>query len=148
MFSEEEKKQILQHIALSFEEDFSNQGDHSALAALDSDSMAEAYLLAKQSGVLAGVEVAKMVYNHFDPEVEFTVLKKDGASIEVGDRVYELKGRSRSILSAERLALNYLQRMSGIATETKKYVDEVAGTKARILDTRKKSINSALQRPP
>ena len=100
-------------------------------------SISKAVFLAKQEGVLAGIDVAGRVFHCLDPRITFKTYFRDGQSFAAGDILAEVSGHSISILKAERTALNFLQRMSGIATATKEYVDAVAGTKARILDTRK-----------
>lgn len=97
----------------------------------------KASLLVKSRGVLAGIHVAEIVFEQVDPSVRFEVLIQDGMEVKPGDIAAVIRGKVASILKAERVALNFLQRLSGIATETAKYVEAVAGTKARILDTRK-----------
>ena len=113
------------------------EGDHSTLACVPKDAQGTAKLLVKESGILAGVEVAKRIYEIFDPSLKVDYFKKDGDSIQVGDIVLEVKGSSRSILSTERLVLNFMQRMSGIATQTNRIVKEIEGCNTRLLDTRK-----------
>lgn len=112
-------------------------GDHSSLACIDSSIMGKMKLLVKEDGILAGVEVAKEVIRQVNPTIKMTQWLKDGDSIKVGDIVFELEGPAQSMLTAERSLLNFMQRMSGIATCSKKYADAVAGTKTKILDTRK-----------
>ncbi len=112
-------------------------GDHSSLACIDSSIMGKMKLLVKEDGILAGVEVAKEVIRQVNPAIKMTQWMKDGDSIKVGDIVFELEGPAQSMLTAERSLLNFMQRMSGIATCSKKYADAVAGTKTKILDTRK-----------
>lgn len=116
-------------------------GDHTSLACIPESQMGEVVLIAKEDGILAGVEIAQRVFQLLDDSVDFSVFKSDGSSINQGDRVLHIKGKSRSLLSGERLMLNIMQRMSGIATLTRKYVDACVGTKARILDTRKTTPN-------
>lgn len=112
-------------------------GDHSSLACIPKDAMGKAKLLVKDDGILAGVEFAKMVFNYVDAEMEVEVLINDGTPVKYGDIAFYVTGRSQSILKAERVVLNAMQRMSAIATKTKHFVDLVAGTKAKVLDTRK-----------
>jgi nicotinate-nucleotide pyrophosphorylase (carboxylating) len=125
-------------IKKSLEEDI-KEGDHTTLAIIPEDAIGSARLLVKDTGILAGIEVARRVYQIFDPELEMKIFIKDGERISHGDIAFEVIGRARSILQTERLVLNILQRMSGIATQTRKYVDAVQGTKAVVLDTRKTS---------
>lgn len=120
------------------------EGDHSSLAVIPSDAMGEAVLLAKQSGIIAGLRVIKRLFEIFDKNIETDFLLNDGDIIKPGDEVMLLKGPSLSILQTERLALNILQRMSGIATQTANYLEKLKGTKTIILDTRKTSPNLRL----
>jgi nicotinate-nucleotide pyrophosphorylase (carboxylating) len=108
------------------------EGDHSSLACIPASAQGSAHLLIKEDGVLAGVEFAKMVFEYVDEN-----LKIDGEKVEVGDIVFKVTGASQSILKAERLVLNAMQRMSAIATKTKAFVDLLKDTKTKILDTRK-----------
>lgn len=112
-------------------------GDHSSLACIPADAMGKAKLLVKDEGILAGVDFAKMVFNYVDPEMQVEVLISDGTPVKYGDIAFYVTGKSQSILKAERVVLNCMQRMSAIATKTKFFVDLVEGTKAKILDTRK-----------
>src|SRR5690554_357326 len=112
-------------------------GDHSSLACIPANAMGKAKLLVKDEGILAGVAFAKMVFDYVDSELEVEVLIKDGSPVKYGDIAFYVTGKSQSILKAERVVLNCMQRMSAIATKTKFFVDLVAGTKAKILDTRK-----------
>ena len=112
-------------------------GDHSSLACIPESSMGTAKLLVKESGILAGVEVAKSIALCFDKSLVIDVFKKDGDNIKPGDIVFEISGSARSILTTERLMLNCMQRMSGIATQTNSIVKLIAGTKTTLLDTRK-----------
>ena len=112
-------------------------GDHSSLACIPSNAMGKAKLLVKDEGILAGVEFAKMVFNYVDSEMKVDVLIQDGTPVKYGDIAFYVTGKSQSILKAERVVLNAMQRMSAIATKTKYFVDLVAGTKTKILDTRK-----------
>ncbi|HLW63556.1 MAG TPA: carboxylating nicotinate-nucleotide diphosphorylase [Flavobacterium sp.] len=112
-------------------------GDHSSLACIPANAMGKAKLLVKDEGILAGVAFAKMVFDYVDSELEVEVLIEDGSRVKYGDIAFYVTGKSQSILKAERVVLNCMQRMSAIATKTKFFVDLVAGTKAKILDTRK-----------
>lgn len=112
-------------------------GDHSALACIPATQNGSARLLVKANGILAGVELAKMICHKIDTSIQFEQMLKDGAEIKNGDIAFVLHGKSIKILQAERLILNFMQRMSGIATNTKKYCNAVAETGVKILDTRK-----------
>lgn len=112
-------------------------GDHSSLACIPESATGTAKLLVKESGILAGVEVAKSIALCFDKSLVIDVFMKDGDSIKPGDIVFEISGSARSILTTERLMLNCMQRMSGIATQTNSIVKLIAGTKTTLLDTRK-----------
>ncbi|MEI6311113.1 MAG: carboxylating nicotinate-nucleotide diphosphorylase [Bacteroidota bacterium] len=116
-------------------------GDHSSLAIFGHQSFGYAQLLVKEDGILAGVELAKQIFAEVDPTLEMEYLKMDGQPIHKGDIVLKAKGNILSLLRAERLVLNFMQRMSGIATTTAKYVNAVAGTNCKILDTRKTTPN-------
>ena len=113
------------------------EGDHSSLSCLTVTDLGTAKLIVKENGVLAGVEVAKRVFELYDSTLEVEVFINDGAAVAVGDIVLNVKGKAQSILSTERLVLNIMQRMSGIATKTSKIVDKIKDTGARVLDTRK-----------
>lgn len=123
-------------IDLAFAEDIGD-GDHTTLCCIPADAMGESKLMIKEEGILAGVEVAKEVFHRFDPELKVEVLIKDGTHVYPGDIAMSVKGKVQSLLQTERLMLNILQRMSGIATMTHKYVEKLKGTKTRVLDTRK-----------
>ncbi|AEB12815.1 carboxylating nicotinate-nucleotide diphosphorylase [Marinithermus hydrothermalis] len=112
-------------------------GDLTTQLTVPQDAQGQGVILAKEAGVLAGIEAARLVFHEVDPTLRFTALKADGDRLEPVQAVARIEGRLASILTAERLALNLLQRLSGIATLTRKYVEAVAGTQARILDTRK-----------
>ena len=112
-------------------------GDHSALACIPENATGRARLLIKDNGVLAGVDVAKRVCELIEPRLTFHPNLEDGDQVKKGQIAFEVSGSARSILSAERLILNCMQRMSGIATLTKTYTDQIEGTHARLLDTRK-----------
>lgn len=113
------------------------EGDHSTLACVPNDAKGSAKLLVKENGILAGVDVAKRIYELYDPSLEVEYYKKDGDWIEIGDIVYVVKGLSQSILSTERLVLNIMQRMSGIATQTANILKVIDGCSTKLLDTRK-----------
>lgn len=132
----EEKDLIRQLIQLSFAEDI-GEGDHTTLCSIPSDAVGASRLLIKEKGVLAGVEVAREVFHQFDPTLHMEVFIGDGESVNPGDEAFLVKGKIQSILQTERLVLNIMQRMSGIATITREYVKLLEGTKAKVLDTRK-----------
>lgn len=112
-------------------------GDHSSLACIPKDAKGKAKLLVKENGIIAGVEFAKMIFKEVDPELQVETFIADGDLVSIGDIVFFVTGNSQSILKAERLVLNAMQRMSAIATKTNKFVDELKGTQTKILDTRK-----------
>lgn len=112
-------------------------GDHSSLACIPAVATGKARLLVKEAGILAGVAFAQMIFKTVDPSLVVEVLINDGAKVEVGDEAFYVSGKSQSILKAERLVLNSMQRMSAIATKTKIFVDLLEGTSTKILDTRK-----------
>lgn len=141
MMTPQEKTAAEFYIRLALKEDVGD-GDHTSLACVPASARGEAVLVAKEAGVLAGVEVAETVYRIVDPHLTFTALKQDGERVAVGDRVWTVEGSSRSILTAERLSLNYAQRMSGIATHTRRLVNMLAGTRTTLLDTRKTTPNN------
>jgi len=136
MLSVEELNEKL--IELAFSEDIGD-GDHTTLCCIPADATGESKLLIKEEGILAGVKIAERVFHHFDPELQVDVYIEDGAHVKPGDIAMSVKGSVRSLLQTERLMLNILQRMSGIATMTHKYQQALidAGTKTRVLDTRK-----------
>ena len=123
-------------IELAFAEDIGD-GDHTTLCCIPEDAMGKSRLLIKEEGILAGVEVAKKVFAKFDPTMQVEVLINDGAHVKVGDVAMVVTGKIRSLLQTERLMLNIMQRMSGIATMTDRYVKLLEGTGTRVLDTRK-----------
>ncbi|QRX63039.1 carboxylating nicotinate-nucleotide diphosphorylase [Dysgonomonadaceae bacterium zrk40] len=130
------KELIHQLIQLSFAEDI-GEGDHTTLCSIPADAEGASRLLVKEQGVLAGVEAAREVFHQFDPTLQMEVFIGDGESVNPGDEAFLVKGKVQSILQTERLVLNIMQRMSGIATITREYVKLLEGTKARVLDTRK-----------
>ena len=121
---------------LAFAEDIGD-GDHTTLCCIPADEMGKQHLLVKEEGFLAGVEIAKKVFHKFDPELKMTVFINDGAHVKPGDVAFVVEGRVRSLLQTERLMLNIMQRMSGIATMTAKYMERLKGLKTKVLDTRK-----------
>jgi nicotinate-nucleotide pyrophosphorylase (carboxylating) len=125
-----------EQIKNAFAEDIGD-GDHSTLASIPAEQKGRAQLLVKEGGILAGVELAKIIFDLYDPTLQFEEKIADGAEISPGDIAFIVSGSERSILSCERLVLNYLQRLSGIATKTAYYVSLTKGTKTQILDTRK-----------
>ncbi|SCY09971.1 nicotinate-nucleotide pyrophosphorylase [carboxylating] [Nonlabens sp. Hel1_33_55] len=112
-------------------------GDHSSLACIPRSASGKARLLVKDEGVIAGIAFAKAIFKHVDPALKIEKVKNDGDRVVYGDEVFYVSGSSRSILTAERLVLNSMQRMSAIATKTREFVDRLEGTKTKILDTRK-----------
>lgn len=133
-------KNIKQFIKSALAEDIQD-GDHSTLATIPADLQQKAKLLVKEDCILAGVEMATMIFKQFDKNLEIDVLIKDGATAKVGDIAFYVTGSARSILSTERLVLNCMQRMSGIATLTHDWDSRLLGTKTRLLDTRKTTPN-------
>lgn len=123
-------------IDLSFSEDIGD-GDHTTLCCIPEDAMGKSKLLIKEAGILAGIRIAKEVFRRFDPEMQVEVFIEDGAKVQPGDVAMIVTGRVRSLLQTERLMLNIMQRMSGIATMTARYVKQLEGTHTRVLDTRK-----------
>lgn len=123
-------------IANAIREDVGD-GDHSSLACIPNAATGKAKLLVKDEGIIAGVEFAKLVFQYVDADLEIETLINDGDKVKYGDIVFYVSGSSQSILQAERLVLNAMQRMSAIATKTKSFVDLLEGTKTKILDTRK-----------
>ncbi len=123
-------------IELCIKEDIGD-GDHTSLCCIPATEQGRMKLLCKQEGILAGVEVAQMVLNRLDPEMKFEQLLSDGARVKPGDIAFFVSGRLQSLLQAERVLLNIMQRMSGVATQTAVYVKLVEGLHTRILDTRK-----------
>ncbi|WGK64674.1 carboxylating nicotinate-nucleotide diphosphorylase [Croceiramulus getboli] len=113
------------------------EGDHTSIACIPDSACGKAQLLVKEKGIIAGVSFARAVFAHVDPTLEVDVKIKDGKAVEPGDVVFYVEGRSRSILMAERVVLNGMQRMSAIATKANNFSKLLAGTKAKVLDTRK-----------
>jgi nicotinate-nucleotide pyrophosphorylase (carboxylating) len=128
---------MLKEIILNALKEDIGPGDHSTLSCVPEDAKGKATLLIKEDGILAGVELAKEILHTFDPELEVEIFKQDGALVRKGDVVFIVSGKSRSILSTERLVLNFMQRMSGIASQTARIVKLTDGTGVKLLDTRK-----------
>lgn len=134
------EKSINEFIARALAEDVGD-GDHSSLAAIPADAQNQARLLVKGDGILAGVELAGYIFRAVDPGLQLDVLMHDGERMKYGDVAFTVKGKAQSILTAERLVLNCMQRMSGIATYTHYMASLIAGTGAKLLDTRKTTPN-------
>jgi nicotinate-nucleotide pyrophosphorylase (carboxylating) len=130
-------------IANALAEDIGD-GDHSTLSCIPKDKMGKAVLKIKQDGILAGMEVAKRIFEQVEPQMEFMAFKKDGDAMQFGEKAFEVNATIQTILQCERLVLNSMQRMSGIATNTQQYVQKLAGYKTKILDTRKTTPNFRL----
>ncbi len=137
MISKEQfQKELDLIIANAIREDV-GEGDHSSLACIPTEAMGKAKLLVKEDGIIAGVEMAKRIFKYVDADMQVETLINDGTPVKYGDIVFYVTGRSQSILKAERLVLNVLQRMSAIATKTNEFVKLLEGTKTKVLDTRK-----------
>lgn len=137
MISEAQFEYELQLIIANAIREDVGDGDHSSLACIPADAQGKAKLLVKDEGIIAGVAFAQKVFQYVDPEMTVEVFIEDGARVKHGDVVFHVTGRSQSILKAERLVLNSMQRMSAVATKTRHYVDLLEGTNTKILDTRK-----------
>lgn len=123
-------------LTLAFAEDVGD-GDATTLSTIPADEMGTQRLIIKEEGILAGVEIARMVFQKFDPSLKMTVMIPDGSHVKPGDIAFVVEGPVRSLLQTERVMLNIMQRMSGIATVTARYQERLAGTKAKVIDTRK-----------
>ena len=123
-------------LTLAFAEDVGD-GDHTTLSTIPADETGKQRLIIKEPGVIAGVDMARRVFEKFDPELKMTVFIEDGTEVKPGDVAFEVEGKVRSLLQTERIMLNIMQRMSGIATTTRKYQRELAGLKTKVIDTRK-----------
>jgi nicotinate-nucleotide pyrophosphorylase (carboxylating) len=121
---------------LSFAEDIGD-GDHTTLSTIPADATGRQHLLVKEEGILSGVDIARRVFEKFDPKLKMTVFISDGAHVHPGDIAFVVEGPVRSLLQTERLMLNIMQRMSGIATITARYQERLAGLNCKVLDTRK-----------
>lgn len=134
------EQKLQQFIRQAFLEDI-GEGDHSTLASVPYDAIQEAELKVKDNGIIAGIELSKIILDTFDPDLEFIQILNDGDQVKFGDIAFKLKGSAQSILTCERFVLNCMQRMSGIATYANEIVKLVDGTNAKILDTRKTTPN-------
>lgn len=123
-------------LTLAFAEDVGD-GDHTTLSTIPADERGVQRLIIKEEGILAGVDIARKVFEKFDPKLKMTVYINDGAHVKPGDIAFEVEGSVRSLLQTERVMLNIMQRMSGIATQTAKYQQRLEGLKTKVLDTRK-----------
>ena len=123
-------------IELCIKEDIGD-GDHTSLSCIPSDEHGRMRLLCKQEGIIAGIEIAQVVFHRLDPEMEFEQVLSDGDRVKPGDVAFYVSGRLRSLLQAERIILNIMQRMSGVATQTAVYVKRLEGLRTKVLDTRK-----------
>lgn len=130
------KEYLLKHIELSLSEDIGD-GDHSSLACISKTETNKAKLVAKEEGIICGIDIAREVYALVDKSIKFTAMMKDGDRIKKGDIIFRVEGSAIGILTSERTALNYMQRLSGIATSTNEYVELIKGTRTKLLDTRK-----------
>ncbi len=129
-------KDFLEQIPLWFAEDIGD-GDHTTLSCIPADALGKSQLIIKENGILAGVEVAREIFKAFDPELKMTVFLNDGAEVKYGDVAFVVEGKIQSLLQTERLMLNIMQRLSGVATRTAEYQKRLEGTKTKVLDTRK-----------
>ncbi len=127
---------IKELVTLAIKEDIGD-GDHTTLACIPPDKTGEAILIVKDNGILAGVEIAKFIFNEIDNTIEFEKLLDDGTQVKHGDKAFKVRGSAQSLLSSERLALNVMQRMSGVATQSNIYAQKLNGLKTKVLDTRK-----------
>ncbi len=133
-------EEIKEFIQLALKEDVGD-GDHTSLATIPENATGKARLIVKDEGILAGVELAEAIFKEVDSDLKLDVLLQDGAPVKFGDIAFYVSGRDRSILTAERLVLNCMQRMSGIATTTREIVNQLEGTRCKVLDTRKTTPN-------
>lgn len=137
------EEQLDKLIAAALQEDIGD-GDHSSLCCIAAGAKGRAVLKVKQAGILAGMEVAEKIFRHKEPSVVFSAFKKDGEAVQPGEIAFEVSGHIHTLLQCERLVLNCMQRMSGIATLTRQYVDRIQGYHSKILDTRKTTPNFRL----
>lgn len=131
-----DKKYLDELIDIAFREDIGD-GDHTTLSTVPETVQGKAQLIIKQEGILAGVEVAQRVFEKFDPSLKMEIFINDGTPVKKGDIAFTVEGKTISILQTERLVLNFMQRLSGVATQTNQYVKLLEGTKTKVLDTRK-----------
>ncbi|HQW93967.1 MAG TPA: nicotinate-nucleotide diphosphorylase (carboxylating), partial [Ferruginibacter sp.] len=134
----------LQHLIKNALAEDIGDGDHSTLSSVDVGAVGKAVLKIKEDGILAGVSVAEKIFRYMQPDILFTAFKKDGDEMHPGDTAFEVKASVYTILQCERLVLNCMQRMSGIATLTRQYTQKLQGYKTRLLDTRKTTPNFRL----
>lgn len=127
---------VIQLIGMSFAEDIGD-GDHTSLACIDRNATGKSIIVAKEHGVLAGVLLGQYIFKKVDPALKVNILIKDGTEVKPGDVVMEIEGSTISMLTGERTVLNFMQRLSGVSTQTKRYVNELKGLHTKILDTRK-----------
>ncbi len=137
---EEALSALIQH---ALQEDVGD-GDHSTLSCISPDARGKAVLKIKENGVLAGIAVAEKIFRHMQPDMVFTALKKDGDAMRMGETAFEVEAKVHTILQCERLVLNCMQRMSGIASLTRRYTDKLSGYHTQLLDTRKTTPNFRL----
>jgi nicotinate-nucleotide pyrophosphorylase (carboxylating) len=137
-------KELLDFLIKNALEEDIGDGDHSTLCCIDADAKGKAILKIKEEGILAGIEVAETIFKYVEPAVLFTAYKKDGDKMQFGEIAFEVQAKVLTILSCERLVLNCMQRMSGIATLTRQYVDKLKGYSTKLLDTRKTTPNFRL----
>ena len=142
-FFEQNKTSLSQFITGALAEDI-GPGDHSANACLPEKAQKKAQLFAKQKGIVAGITLAEKIFNHYDPTLHFECSHEEGAAVENGSLIFEIAGNARSILATERLVLNCMQRMSGIANKTKQLQQMITHTQCQLLDTRKTTPNFRL----
>jgi nicotinate-nucleotide pyrophosphorylase (carboxylating) len=135
-----QKEALEQFISSALAEDIGS-GDHSTLASIPAGVRGTAQLKIKENGILAGMEVAEAVFRHLDPQMQFKPFKKDGDEMKAGERAFEVEASVRTLLMAERLVLNCMQRMSGIASLTRRYTDKLKSYRTKVLDTRKTTPN-------
>ena len=129
-------KDFISMIPAWFAEDIGD-GDHTTLSSIPANAVGKSQLIIKEEGVLCGVEVAREIFRAFDPELKMTVYIQDGTSVAYGDIAFVVEGKIQSLLQTERLMLNIMQRLSGVATRTREYMKELEGTNTKVLDTRK-----------
>ena len=129
-------KDFLNMIPVWFAEDIGD-GDHTTLACIPADARGKSHLIIKEDGIICGVEVAREIFKAFDSELKMTIFIQDGSPVKYGDIAFEVEGKVQSLLQTERLMLNVMQRLSGVATRTQEYMKELEGTHTKVLDTRK-----------
>ncbi|HRG03004.1 MAG: carboxylating nicotinate-nucleotide diphosphorylase [Paludibacteraceae bacterium] len=129
-------KDFINMIPAWFAEDIGD-GDHTTLSSIPADARGKSQLIIKEDGIICGVEVAREIFRAFDPELKMTVFIHDGETVKYGDIAFVVEGRIQSLLQTERLMLNIMQRLSGVATRTREYMKELEGTNTKVLDTRK-----------